>query len=144
MVLEGAEVLFYPTAIGSEPQDPTINSCAHWQRCMQGHAAANMVPVIASNRIGTEKASSWDASVTFYGSSFVADNTGDIVAQAAKNKEEIILATFNLTQLQRTRWAWGVFRDRRPELYGAIGTHAGSKAGNIVAQSLFGKMTQPQ
>lgn len=116
MALQGAEVLFYPTAIGSEPQDPTIDSAAHWQRVMQGHAAANIMPVIASNRIGTEPGRK-GTELTFYGSSFIADQTGNKVAEADRTSEAILTATFDLDGIARQRSNWGLFRDRRPELY---------------------------
>jgi N-carbamoylputrescine amidase len=115
MALQGAEVLFYPTAIGSEPQDPTLDSRGHWQRVMQGHAAANLMPVVASNRIGAEEGDS--CSVTFYGRSFVADNTGALLAEAGEDRETAVAATFDLDALANQRAAWGLFRDRRPELY---------------------------
>ncbi|MBW8446171.1 MAG: N-carbamoylputrescine amidase [Arenimonas sp.] len=116
MALQGAELLFYPTAIGSEPQDPTIDSAAHWQRVMQGHAAANLMPVIASNRIGTEP-SRKGTQLTFYGSSFIADQTGEKIAEADRASECVVTATFNLDGIAKQRAAWGLFRDRRPELY---------------------------
>ncbi len=116
MALQGAELLFYPTAIGSEPQDPTIDSAAHWQRVMQGHAAANIMPVIASNRIGTEPGRK-GTELTFYGSSFIADQTGDKVAEADRASESVLTATFDLDGIARQRSNWGLFRDRRPELY---------------------------
>ena len=115
MALRGAELLFYPTAIGSEPQDKGIDSKDHWQRAMQGHAAANMTPVIASNRIGLETMDS--GAINFYGSSFIADETGGLVATASRDKEEILTATFDLDAIRARRAAWGLFRDRRPELY---------------------------
>ncbi|MBR0556911.1 N-carbamoylputrescine amidase [Ciceribacter sp. L1K23] len=116
MALKGAELLFYPTAIGSEPQDPTIDSAAHWQRVMQGHAAANIVPVIASNRIGVE-AGRKGTELTFYGSSFIAGQTGEKVAEADRVTESVLTATFDLDGIAKQRAAWGLFRDRRPELY---------------------------
>lgn len=116
MALQGAELLFYPTAIGSEPQDPTIDSAAHWQRVMQGHAAANIMPVIASNRIGTEPGRK-GTELTFYGSSFIADQTGEKVAEADRASESVLTATFDLDGIARQRSNWGLFRDRRPELY---------------------------
>ncbi len=116
MALQGAELLFYPTAIGSEPQDPTIDSAAHWQRVMQGHAAANIMPVIASNRIGTEPGRK-GTELTFYGSSFIADQTGEKVAEADRTAETVLTATFDLDGIARQRSNWGLFRDRRPELY---------------------------
>ncbi|PPJ47733.1 N-carbamoylputrescine amidase [Rhizobium sp. KAs_5_22] len=116
MALQGAELLFYPTAIGSEPQDPTIDSAAHWQRVMQGHAAANIMPVIASNRIGMEQGRK-GTELTFYGSSFIADQTGNKVAEADRASEAVLTATFDLDGIARQRSNWGLFRDRRPELY---------------------------
>lgn len=118
MALLGAEVLFYPTAIGAEPQDVSIDSRDHWQRAMQGHAAANVMPLVASNRIGTERGERWE--VTYYGSSFIADHTGAIVQQADRSTESIITASFDLEQIRAYRDSWGVFRDRRPELYGPL------------------------
>ncbi|GBD41682.1 N-carbamoyl-D-amino acid hydrolase [bacterium HR39] len=115
MVLMGAEILLYPSAIGSEPQDPTWDSRDHWRRVMQGHAAANMVPVVASNRVGREQGAT--CSLTFYGSSFVADETGAIVAEAGREEEAVVAATFDLDEIRRRRAAWGLFRDRRPNLY---------------------------
>jgi N-carbamoylputrescine amidase len=120
MALMGAEMLFFPTAIGSEPQDPSIDSRDHWQRTMQGHAAANVMPVVASNRVGTEKSDTW--TVTYYGSSFIADHTGGIVKQADRSSEAVITASFDLQKIREYREAWGVFRDRRPELYAPIMT----------------------
>ncbi len=119
MALQGAELLFYPTAIGSEPQDPTIDSAAHWQRVMQGHAAANLMPVIASNRIGTEPGRK-GTELTFYGSSFIADQTGSKVAEAGRTEEAVLTARFDLDGIARQRAAWGLFRDRRPDLYGPV------------------------
>ena len=125
MALMGAEILFYPTAIGSEPHDPTIDSAAHWQRAMQGHAASNMIPVVASNRIGTEEGRNGTC-MTFYGSSFIADQTGEKVAEADRTGETVLTATFDLDAIERQRWGWGLFRDRRPELYGAVATLDGA------------------
>ncbi|HQT46227.1 MAG: N-carbamoylputrescine amidase [Acidocella sp. 20-63-7] len=127
MALLGAELLFYPTAIGSEPQDPTLDSCDHWQRTMQGHAAANLTPLIASNRIGTEPGA-YGTAITFYGSSFIADNTGAKIAEANRADEATLTATFDLDTLAQTRAAWGVFRDRRPELYAPLLTLDGKHA----------------
>jgi len=118
MALQGAELLLYPTAIGSEPSDPDYDSSAHWRRAMLGHAAANLVPVIAANRIGHEEAST--SSLDFYGTSFIADHTGDVVADAGRWNEGVITATFDLEDIRRQRVAWGVFRDRRPDLYGPL------------------------
>jgi N-carbamoylputrescine amidase len=118
LALKGADVICYPTAIGSEPHDPTIDSRDHWQRVMQGHSAANMVPVIASNRIGRETGKSCE--ITFYGSSFITDATGAKVAEADTKSEAVITATFDLENNRQQRLNWGVFRDRRPDLYGGI------------------------
>jgi N-carbamoylputrescine amidase len=118
MALQGAEVLLYPTAIGSEPQDASLDSRWHWQRTMQGHAAANVMPLVASNRIGRERGEKLE--LTFYGHSFIADHTGEIVAQADDHSEQILTATFDLDAIRRYRHAWGVFRDRRPDLYAPL------------------------
>lgn len=123
MALQGAEILFYPTAIGSEPQDPTIDSSRHWQRCMQGHAASNCVPVVASNRIGTERGDS--CALTFYGSSFIADSSGAMVQEADRSSRSILTASFDLDAIDAARRAWGLFRDRRPELYTPVLTMDG-------------------
>lgn len=120
MALMGAELLLYPTAIGSEPVLQK-DSRPHWQRCMQGHAAANIMPVIASNRIGKEVQG--DSEMTFYGSSFIADETGEIVARADRETEGVITAAFDLDEIAKTRREWGVFRDRRPEMYQVLLTH---------------------
>lgn len=117
MALQGAEILFYPTAIGSEPRAPEINSRGHWTRVMQGHAAANLVPVVAANRIGHEIGA--ESSITFYGGSFISDPTGALLAQA--DQEECTLyADLDLSKLAAQRAEWGLFRDRRPELYAPI------------------------
>ncbi|WNO61564.1 N-carbamoylputrescine amidase [Rheinheimera sp. MMS21-TC3] len=123
MALMGAELLFYPTAIGTEPHDATINSSGHWQRTQQGHAAANVTPLIASNRIGTE--TEGDYSITFYGCSFIADESGEKVQEAGRTEEEVLVHTFDLDAIAATRRAWGVFRDRRIDLYGAVLTKDG-------------------
>jgi N-carbamoylputrescine amidase len=115
MALMGAEMLLYPTAIGSEPQEPSLDSSAHWQRTMQGHAAANVMPLVASNRIGRETGEKY--TMTFYGSSFIASHTGEKVAEADRVTETVLTATFDLDAVRRYRQAWGVFRDRRPDLY---------------------------
>jgi len=117
MALQGAEILFYPTAIGSEPRAPEINSRGHWTRVMQGHAAANLVPVVAANRVGHEIGA--ESSITFYGGSFISDPTGALLAQA--DQEECILyADLDLSKLAAQRAEWGLFRDRRPEWYAPI------------------------
>ena len=120
LALQGAEVLLFPTAIGSEPQNDAIDSMGHWQRTMQGHAAANLVPLVASNRVGTE--TSGDMMGVFYGSSFIADHLGAKVAEANRVDETYLTATFDLNEIQEYRRAWGIFRDRRPEMYGAVRT----------------------
>lgn len=132
-VLQGADILLYPTAIGSEPPNPGYNSYPHWVRVMQGHAGANMVPVVASNRVGTETFE--DSSITFYGGSFIAGPAGEVVAQVGGvldgrcgaadpapsiDTEGIVLASFDFEEVQKARLGWGLFRDRRPELYGPI------------------------
>jgi N-carbamoylputrescine amidase len=119
MVLMGAELLFFPTAIGSEPQDPTLDSRDHWQRTMQGHAAANLTPLIASNRIGTECGAN-GTEMTFYGSSFIADHTGAKLQEAGRTEETTLVQTFDLDAIAQARAYWGIFRDRRPDLYGTL------------------------
>lgn len=125
MALLGAEMLLYPTAIGSEPV-LECDSMPHWQRAMQGHAASNIMPLMASNRIGLETVKPSDAnnhqssSLTFYGSSFITDQTGAIVEQASRDQEEILIHTFDLDEIRDMRISWGVFRDRRPEHYGPL------------------------
>ncbi|EXJ44364.1 N-carbamoylputrescine amidase [Vibrio parahaemolyticus VPTS-2010] len=119
LALHGAEAIFYPTAIGSEPQDPTLDSRDHWQRTMQGHSAANLVPVIASNRVGTEIDDGIET--TFYGSSFITDHTGAKIAEAPREGETIIYAEIDLAATAKARHAWGLFRDRRPDLYTSVG-----------------------
>ena len=118
LVLGGAEILLYPTAIGNEPQFPDWDSRDHWQRAMQGHAASNMVPLVASNRIGAEKGK--NSEMTFYGSSFIADETGAKVAEADRTSETVLTHTFDLDAIRTQRAQWGFFRDRRPEHYGAL------------------------
>lgn len=113
MALMGADILLYPTAIGSEPQAPEIDSKRHWQRTMQGHAAANMCVVAASNRVGVEAVGH---ELTFYGGSFIADETGAMLTEM-DDGEGVALATVDLDAIARTRAAWCVFRDRRPEMY---------------------------
>ena len=124
MALQGAELLFYPTAIGSEPHDPNIISRDHWQRVQQGHAGANLMPLIASNRIGREEQDGYD--ITFYGSSFIADQFGAKLQELNETEEGILVHRFDLDELEKVRSAWGVFRDRRPNLYGALKTLDGS------------------
>jgi N-carbamoylputrescine amidase len=125
MALLGADVILYPTAIGSEPQNPTWDSSAHWQRVMQGHAAANLVPVAAANRTGREVGN--PTTVTFYGSSFITDATGEKVAEAGRDDERVLIAEIDVETNRAMRAAWGLFRDRRPELYGALTTLDGAR-----------------
>jgi N-carbamoylputrescine amidase len=121
MALQGADVLLYPTAIGSEPHEPDLDTKDPWQRVMIGHAIANVMPVVAANRIGVEEGQS------FYGSSFISDPRGDKVAEMGREDEGCILHTFDLAKIRRTRAAWGFFRDRRPELYGVLETADGGR-----------------
>ena len=114
MALMGAEVLLYPTAIGTEPQDPSLDTAARWRRAMIGHAVSNVMPVAAANRVGSE-----DGQV-FYGTSFIADETGEVRAELDRTEEGFALATFDRDHVERARAAWGFFRDRRPELYGSL------------------------
>jgi N-carbamoylputrescine amidase len=137
MALMGAEALFYPTAIGSEPPPaPPVDSRDHWRRVMQGHAAANYVPLVAANRIGVEKGqaglrraeaatAAQAGEMTFYGSSFVAGPTGDIAAELGRTNEGFCAARFDLDAIAVARASWGLFRDRRPDLYGALKSHDG-------------------
>ena len=115
MVLSGAELLLYPTAIGGEPEDDGFDSSDMWQRAMIGHSASNQIPVIASNRIGTEKGI--DNENYFYGRSFVTNHVGDKIAEGSRDKEEVLIGKINLSEAETLRNVWGVFRDRRPELY---------------------------
>lgn len=123
MSLMGAEILFYPTAIGSEPQDGSIDSKDHWQTCMLGHAAANLIPVVASNRIGEEIDE--DSSINFYGSSFIAGPQGNKIAEAGRDEQGVLVSEFDLDALEVGRIEWGIFRDRRPELYRLIASYDG-------------------
>ncbi|MDQ0196830.1 N-carbamoylputrescine amidase [Paenibacillus wynnii] len=123
MSLMGAEILFYPTAIGSEPQDGSIDSKDHWQTCMLGHAAANLIPVVASNRIGEE--TDEESSINFYGSSFIAGPQGNKVVEAGRDEETVLVSEFDLDALEVGRIEWGIFRDRRPELYRLISSYDG-------------------
>ncbi|MBI1262827.1 MAG: N-carbamoylputrescine amidase [Rhizobiales bacterium] len=116
LALKGADVILYPTAIGSEPHDPTINSRDHWQRTMQGHSAANIVPVVASNRIGTEKGLH-GTQITFYGSSFITDAFGAKIEAANETDECVLTAPLDLEANRKQRLNWGLFRDRRVDLY---------------------------
>ncbi len=119
MALMGAEMLLYPTAIGSEPPAPGYDSQPHWETVMRGHAAANIMPLAASNRVGTEVQDGVE--VTFYGTSFIADQTGQKVVQAGREGEGVLTARFDLDAVAELRRSWGLFRDRRPGLYRALG-----------------------
>jgi N-carbamoylputrescine amidase len=114
MMLMGAEILFYPTAIGSEPHDPSLDTSRLWRRAMIGHAVSNVVPVVASNRIGTEDGQA------FYGHSFICDERGDMLAEFGADETGVLVATLDLEPIRRHRAAFGFFRDRRPELYGRL------------------------
>ena len=114
MMLMGAEILFYPTAIGSEPHDPDLDTSRLWRRAMVGHAVSNVVPVVAANRIGNE------GGQRFYGHSFICDERGDILAEFGKDETGVLVATLDIDQAKRHRAAFGFFRDRRPELYGRL------------------------
>jgi N-carbamoylputrescine amidase len=124
MALQGAELLFYPTAIGSTIGEVQPSSRRRWQRAMQGHAASNCMPVAAANRIGTEKGDSGE--ITFYGTSFIAGPDGGIIAEAGEDEEAIVTATFDFEEIRLERGAWGFFRDRRPELYTSLLTLDGA------------------
>ena len=115
MALKGAEVLLYPTAIGGEPEDDGFDSSDMWQRAMIGHSAANQIPVVASNRIGTEQGE--EISNYFYGRSFITNHVGDKIAEAGRDKEEVLVGKVNLDEAENLRNVWGVFRDRRTDLY---------------------------
>jgi N-carbamoylputrescine amidase len=123
MALMGAEIIFYPTAIGSEPLNPTIDSKDHWQRCMIGHSACNLVPVVASNRVGLEEIE--DSSIHFYGSSFITNGVGEKIAEADRSEETVLIAELDLDAIDDQRQEWGIFRDRRPDLYKTILTYDG-------------------
>ena len=125
MALLGAEILLYPTAIGSEPI-LECDSMMHWRRCMQGHAGSNLMPVVAANRIGEESVracpenNNQESSLIFYGSSFITDETGEVLSDAGRTEEKIILNEFDLDAIEENRLSWGIFRDRRPECYEII------------------------
>ena len=123
MALLGAEILLYPTAIGSDPPVTDPRSRDAWQRVQQGHAAANFMPLVTSNRIGTEAGRS--ASIRFYGSSFIADHTGAKITEASENEEEVITGSVDLDEVADYRQRWAVYRDRRPEMYQALLTLGG-------------------
>ncbi|HEY1562005.1 MAG TPA: N-carbamoylputrescine amidase [Caulobacteraceae bacterium] len=124
MALAGAEALLYPTAIGSEPHDPSLDTALPWRRAMQGHAVANVIPVVGANRTGFEPWPGYPGGgQRFYGSSFACDHRGDLIADLSPDEEGVGLATFDLDFLDTHRAAWGFFRDRRPDLYGALTAH---------------------
>ena len=118
LTLQGAEVLFYPTAIGSEPQDPNLDSRNHWKNVMVGHAAANQIPIIASNRVGVEMEK--DITIKFYGNSLIINHLGEVVSQMNEIEEGLRFYSFNLKEIRNYRKSWGNFRDRRPDLYKKI------------------------
>ncbi|MEI6892300.1 MAG: N-carbamoylputrescine amidase [Pontiella sp.] len=123
LALLGADILFYPTAIGSEPYTSDYDSSNPWRRAQMGHAASNMIPVCASNRVGTERDD--DVEITFYGRSFIADETGALVVDADRTTEGVWTAEFDFEAMRNFRLGWGFFRDRRPQHYGALLTHDG-------------------
>jgi N-carbamoylputrescine amidase len=121
MALMGAEALLYPTAIGSEPHEPTLDTAAPWRRAMQGHAVSNVIPVVGANRTGFEPWENYpNGGQLFYGSSFISDHRGDLVAAFGREDEGVLTTTVDLDFLQTHRAAWGFFRDRRSDLYGAL------------------------
>ena len=122
LALMGAEILLYPTAIGDEPGDPGVDSLRHWQNTMCGHAAANIMPLLASNRIGKERGRYSDIEMTFYGGSFIANHMGERVAEAGRDEQAILVHAFDLDEIKAYRETWGVWRDRRPDLYGRLMT----------------------
>ncbi len=129
MAVMGAEILLFPTAIGTEPPpSPPHNSREHWQRTQQGHAAANVMPLVASNRIGIERSTQnpEDNWLRFYGSSFIADHLGAKIAEAAEDQEAVVTATFDLAEIRAYRENWGIYRDRRPDLYKPVLTLDGA------------------
>jgi N-carbamoylputrescine amidase len=134
MALKGAEILFYPTAIGSEPESPEVDSKDHWQRCMIGHSACNLMPVVASNRVGSEVIE--DSTIRFYGSSFITNAVGEKIAEAGRTEETVLVEEFDLDAIAEQRIEWGIFRDRRPELYKAILTQDGDERGISVTKSV--------
>ena len=125
LAIDGADIILYPTAIGSEPI-LDVDSSGHWMRTMQGHSAANVIPVAAANRIGEEfvepceENAGQSSSLCFYGSSFLTDATGEIIVKASRDKQEIIYAEYDFGEIRKMRLSWGLFRDRRPECYGQV------------------------
>ena len=125
MALLGADLLLYPTAIGSEPI-LDVDSSGHWKRTMQGHSAANVIPVVAANRYGEEKVipcvenGNQSSALVFYGNSFMTDETGDIISSAGRDEEAVLVSSYDFDKIREARMSWGLFRDRRPEMYGII------------------------
>ena len=125
LALMGADIILYPTAIGKEPI-LEVDSMGHWSRTMQGHSAANIIPVVAANRVGNEKVTpckennDQTSELTFYGSSFLTDHVGEIITQAGREEETVIYAEYDFDSIKNDRLSWGLFRDRRPETYGLI------------------------
>lgn len=125
LALKGAEIILYPTAIGSEPSKPGYDSRDHWQRVMQGHSAANIIPVVASNRVGSETIE--ESQITFYGSSFITNQFGEKIAEANRTDETTITATLDFDEIAENRSFWGIFRDRRPSMYNTLLTKDGER-----------------
>ena len=125
MALLGADLLLYPTAIGSEPI-LDVDSSGHWKRTMQGHSAANVIPVVAANRYGEEKVipcvenGNQSSALVFYGNSFMTDETGDIISSAGRDEDAVLVSSYDFDKIREARMSWGLFRDRRPEMYGII------------------------
>ena len=131
MALAGADLLLYPTAIGDEPHDKSLDSSKHWQTAMQGHAASNMVPLAAANRVGTESQQDTPGNsveMSFYGKSFICSHTGEKIAEAGGEDGVVLTAQFDLAAVRAARASWGLFRDRRPDLYGSVTSLAGRGA----------------
>ena len=121
LALMGAEVLLFPTAIGSEPGATELDSRDHWQMAMRGHAAANILPVVASNRVGLEAATTDpELQMTFYGSSFISNHKGKMLAEADRNTSGVLVQQLDLAAMREERLTWGIYRDRRPEMYAAL------------------------
>ncbi len=121
LALQGAEILLFPTAIGSEPGDVEHDSCAHWQIAQRGQAAANLVPWLAANRVGEERApGDNNLAMTFYGASFICDHHGQLLASAPRTGEAVLVHTLDLAKMREERLSWGVYRDRRPEMYAPL------------------------
>ncbi len=124
--LRGAELILYPTALGSEPNSTDTLALRHWQRTQQGHAAANVIPIAAANRIGSEQGESCD--MRFFGSSFITDHLGEMVVEASEDKRQVLVSEIDLGEASRYRDLWNLFRDRRPDLYGPLMTLDGESS----------------